>query len=168
MQFVETFKWALVSVGGGLASFLAEWTATGVAASITGIGLAAVGVYKMAASARREAAEAWHASNAGQFQAQLASLAERVEDANQKLHALRNEANARELAHQEEVERLQEQLKLALDQLRTATAELQAARTDNARLAGEVESMRRQLGTKIDKTTAAVAAVHEEVQRAQS
>lgn len=115
--------------------------ATGISAVGAAITGSVVGLYRGIRNAQIEVAKAWMATDPGKFQAQITALkevadhaAKRTEDANRKLHDLADEANVRELLHQEEVKRLQDQLKLALDQLRSATEELHRARDENREL----------------------------------
>lgn len=64
------------------------------------------------------------------LQADLTAMGQRVEDANQKLHDARNQANFQVLQHVEEVKRLQAMLDMLADQLKATRIDLQSARDE--------------------------------------
>lgn len=114
------------------------FNAGAVASGITAVGLALVGLgiwaWKQFDATKLESRLKWDAAMKGSLSEQVAILVEqgkesarRVEDANRKLHDIRDEANTDRLRHHEEIDRLVKQLQLAQDQLDQMAKDLRFA-----------------------------------------
>ena len=75
------------------------------------------------------------------LQSDLTAMKQRVEDANQKLHDARNQANAQVLLHAEEVRRHRDMLDTVTEQLKATRADLQSARDEIHALRAENERL---------------------------
>lgn len=129
-----------------------NWTVGGVVTAITGVGGAAVGLAVLAirqiGAARVDAKRQWDAAHRESFAGQIEELTESVARLRRSLHESRNESQARESAHGEEVARLTEQIRLLTEQVDLLHA-------TNLTLNGEIA----RLNARIRELTAATQSV---------
>jgi outer membrane murein-binding lipoprotein Lpp len=119
------------------ASNFAAWaqsiTIGGTVSAITLVGGALLGLVVLSirqiGSARAENIRVWDEANKATLSTQVADLSASVATLRENLHASRNESQAREMTHADEVARFGEQIKMLLDQVRYQTdANLQLRR----------------------------------------
>lgn len=86
----------------------------------------------------------------------------RTEDANAKLHDIRNQANVDSLRHTEEVDRLTEQLKETNEELRSSRQEIRTLREEERRLLAMVAVRQEKADVLIKENAAAIVSVAEQ------
>jgi hypothetical protein len=176
----KSIPWCLV-VGVNAAAWLASFDAGAISATISIVGGVIIGLITMAirqiTSARADALKQWEAAYSGSLSKQIDDLKAqmqenhrqsqgRIEDANQKLHEAKNDANRERLRHGEEVVRLTQELQFMREELHRAGDELKLQREENRRLMDKLDQIdqRSRVNTrKIDEVKQQVVETSEKV-----